>query len=924
MPLIPIDSNQVSRIEGVHRGFLYQHLYAVSCLLQAGPFKYRSIVVEHDEDVQVQTDSSWIYIQIKTRQADTLPPSAVEGILDRFRALRQLHQSAQRQGAAQFFVVANKPPSENLQQEIDDSWPSDIRYLHPNSAKSTNVPHPWMDLPQAVSACQRLAEKVQHTPLSPTAIAWKLAAFIMFVSSGRGGGKSHRIEAGELPLLLEQFTAQLHRIPSLPTMMRDTDIPFNIEISGVSIIGGYPGSGKTTWAARMCQHSPRLTVYFDAAWAPTEQFTSSLSREVFATINPRLGQQGPNKSSVFTAGRTSRESLLALSHFATQSISGRILIVVDNAHAAQSGNEIIAAAKTCSGFDWLILGHPGEEINLIAESCETDIKLLKGWTQDSVGAELSSQDIHHTVDDIVALTTFTEGNPLFTRSLITLTQRHYDRNLSSCLVSISNGLHPSLVAQERILGPVLSHFDEQTLNTIALLSRFEFYLVTEVLIDAATSLEIPKRQAASIFRELSEWSIIESLGQALRLRDAYRPLAAERLSSLPNERVRHASIKVTDFLHRKMLAQKASIEDLLLYIRLLPVVGKVKDLIGIATSDDEFFIEIGVKRDAEVALGKCVDDDGIEIEERAMALDTLAFWSLHDDNLQQAEAYIDELARLVQSPKSDPERFARLVGKRLLLAGKQKHWRIAMRAANSVLKNNELDEQWHNITVYNLAVCALSCRQLHRAEPLAQDATQRYLRAAKLDLMRDLFAENPPEIAQRIKRTGVEIHVVKKLADALYLLDMVSEMRGKVRGGLLKIQAHKLYLVAEAYASAVRTGQDVVDSMIAVGDISSARALLEGSLLRVADFHSATETQLSLRSQHAVVLAYCGEIESAKEHIRAVWESYGSALQPDKQSEVMNQIELINQIAEGLVDAPKLVEISAEQVTNIRRALGKK
>jgi hypothetical protein len=48
-----LDPDQLKRIESVHRGFLYQHLYAAGCLLLAAGADASSVVVEADEDIEI-------------------------------------------------------------------------------------------------------------------------------------------------------------------------------------------------------------------------------------------------------------------------------------------------------------------------------------------------------------------------------------------------------------------------------------------------------------------------------------------------------------------------------------------------------------------------------------------------------------------------------------------------------------------------------------------------------------------------------------------------------------------------------------------------------------------------------------------------------------------------------------------------------
>src|SRR3546814_15323109 len=52
--LLVLDERQLIRIEAVHRGFLYQHLYAAACLLLAGKAGAEHITVEQAEDIEVQ------------------------------------------------------------------------------------------------------------------------------------------------------------------------------------------------------------------------------------------------------------------------------------------------------------------------------------------------------------------------------------------------------------------------------------------------------------------------------------------------------------------------------------------------------------------------------------------------------------------------------------------------------------------------------------------------------------------------------------------------------------------------------------------------------------------------------------------------------------------------------------------------------
>lgn len=91
-----LDQRQAELIEAVHRGFLYQHLFAVGCLLLAPKMNTTSVIVERDEDIEI-VGSEKIYIQVKTR-SEFIKPSDIKLTLERFESLRKEHESGRRVG----------------------------------------------------------------------------------------------------------------------------------------------------------------------------------------------------------------------------------------------------------------------------------------------------------------------------------------------------------------------------------------------------------------------------------------------------------------------------------------------------------------------------------------------------------------------------------------------------------------------------------------------------------------------------------------------------------------------------------------------------------------------------------------------------------------------------------------------------------
>lgn len=108
-----LDARQLERIEAVHRGYLFQHLYAVACLFLAAKAGATAVVAEHDEDVEIVLPGRRLYVQIKTR-SQGLIASDISGALTRFDALRKEHQTGTRKGIASFVIAANAAPGPKL------------------------------------------------------------------------------------------------------------------------------------------------------------------------------------------------------------------------------------------------------------------------------------------------------------------------------------------------------------------------------------------------------------------------------------------------------------------------------------------------------------------------------------------------------------------------------------------------------------------------------------------------------------------------------------------------------------------------------------------------------------------------------------------------------------------------------------------
>src|SRR4051794_4412143 len=96
-----LDAAQLRRIEAVHKGFLYQHLYAAACLLLVAGSDSSAVIVEADEDIEIVLPDRRLYVQVKTR-SKALTEGDIEGAIKRFAQLRREHAVRKRRSDATF------------------------------------------------------------------------------------------------------------------------------------------------------------------------------------------------------------------------------------------------------------------------------------------------------------------------------------------------------------------------------------------------------------------------------------------------------------------------------------------------------------------------------------------------------------------------------------------------------------------------------------------------------------------------------------------------------------------------------------------------------------------------------------------------------------------------------------------------------
>ncbi len=159
------------------------------------------------------------------------------------------------------------------------------------------------------------------------------------------------------------------------------------------------------------------------------------------------------------------------------------------------------------------------------------------------------------------------------------------------------------------------------------------------------------------------------------------------------------------------------------------------------------------------------------------------------------------------------------------------------------------------------------------------------------------MAQNPDKIFPLLKEGENHTDDLKHLADALDLQSKAVKAMGNFPG-LGPIHAMKFYSMAHSLDSFVRVGQELVDDFIGRNDYIGARDVIERNLMPTIMGLKLVGRVIPVRSQYAVVLAYCGAVEEAEAEMARLL-PYESGLEERGQLELQNQRALVAYLREN-------------------------
>lgn len=886
-----LDPAQEIRIEAVHRGFLYQHLYAAACLLTSGQTGATSVVVERDEDIEIVTPAGRFYIQVKTRNQPIMPAD-IKSTMDRFDALRQEHQQGRRQGRATFVVVVNRALGPSLAEQVETGkLAGDVEILWPGrvcSGDLSQLPPAWADTDEAVAWCVDRATTVPLAMLAPDSLVWKLAGRVQAAAAGEAPHADHTFLVEGLPSLLDQILIQLQDFPAPPEQYRPQENEPHIDSSSrVRIVSGFSGAGKTAWASQAATLSRHNCAYFDCAETPGEALALSLVRELAAKL---AGAGLDTVRKILLPGATGVESLRQLDmHLKREGLSP--IVVLDNVHRV-SAESLKRLIDVTSALKFVLLAQPLGTLPEIEALLGLTRESLKGWGVDDVAAAAVGWGCRGDAATMGRLKTLTAGMPLFVRSAATIAREEYSGRIDQMCDAVDALTNLTQTAQEVILAKVFDAFPLAAQQTIAVLSLSDIGLLPgeiNKLLDAA--LEMSEQAVAGVIRALRAAGVVEIYGnKEIRLHDAVRVVGSQHLSGMPTEVASRARVALKDLMVMAFERDRNTAR-FSLYTRLLLDTGDVKTLVDLI--GEEMFHEMGVSVEVWHGLEALVAKDESDPEQRYWALDGLVFSDMKLGHMDHLAPRLEAMEQLIDSGALGEDEVLSFLMKRMLHFSNQGD-EEGVRRAICELDSRLPDKPVHRrVFLYNAAAALFRLERHESAMRVVEQVIDETFEVLGIRPEQVLGAKQAALWAL-INKPGLDHADIKRLADALELKAMVA---GKlhVPAPFARIHAMKFYTIAGAIDSLIRVGQDLADEFIARHDFVGAREVLEQHVMPVVVDNQLLNRQLDVRGQYAVVLAYCGVYAEAEREMERL-QVYAAALTPQARMTLANQRQLIAQI----------------------------
>jgi hypothetical protein len=753
-------------------------------------------------------------------------------------------------------------------------------------------------VPASLAWCMKAASGIALTRLSPETLVWKLAAVVAYRSAGLEGG--HTIGSSELATFFELFAAQMHHFPESPTTyLVQEDEPQLEGKEHVLLMVSIAGAGKTAWAAHSALHSGAAIVYFDAAEVPDSAVASALLREVVAQLTTPFGMGAKD---MIQPGASGLEGLRGVDLLARHT-RVRPIVVIDNVHTVTAGTiqKIATAFASCR---LVLLGQPAPAAGELEELLGITAVALKGWSLVTIAAEFEAARVLVAPAVAERVRHLTGGVPRFVKNAAALTERVYSGDTEAFCRAVESSTNTTRTAQDLILREGYNRLSDNSKLAIALMSLARFPLSESECLEFLSAHESFRSHVAGAgaIRELRDWGMVQRLMSGeLVAHDAFIVLAVAHFETL-EANVRIAAKQKLAALVEKSVAP-GQVARLMVLCRLLPQIGRVDALADIASSLGEHIHEQGRSGDLEMVLQDVLVSSEVAPLDRFLVADTLALWKFYHPDRSEFVKIVQIMEQLAKDHDLGSDAPSRLAMKQMMVAafdsdidGIRYYSDKSLSLADSPVVKR--------IVLYDTAAAWFMADRPEEALKITEQLIDEYYDVLHLTPTQ-VFAVSAKALADALHPDYLTMDELKRLGDTLDLQARVLNSMGR-KSRLCRLHAMKFYQIAQVPMALMKVGQDVVDECLSMlRDPWEARRVIEALLVPIVQKYRLVEYVVPVRAQYAVVLAYCGEIESARKLIR---ELKAFAVSDFRSGELENQSRLIETIAveQPLIDRPSV------------------
>ena len=569
-------------------------------------------------------------------------------------------------------------------------------------------------------------------------------------------------------------------------------------------------------------------------------------------------------------------------------------VVLDNAHrvAAADIAPLIAAS---SQLRFVLLAQPNASIARLEATLGISAEPLLGWSNETAAEEGSSLGCRGDYADYERLLTLTGGLPLYVQNALKIAAESYGGSVGRLCAALEQRTHIVETVQELILADVFDTYTDNERRAVAALS------LSDVPLSQAEASAVLKRtfgleaaDAASAYRRLRSSGSIQIFGvDRFKIHDAIRPIGCAYLNDCGVATLKTAQQAIRDLL-MVALPKEHDRQRVFLLLRMFVTLGNVKPLVEMAT--DELFHELGYMEEISAFLSETAASEHMPAEDRFWALDGLVFAHFKAGDDTDIQSKLDRMDELVHENGLGLTERLTVGMKRMVFAAREGDVATVKSTMAELSRVLPQTPQHHRVAKYNYAHALFELGMMEECASSTLDLIVEYYDLLGLRLA-DVMGNNPDEIFPLLNGDDDQTTNLKHLADALDLQSKAVRASGN-NPGLAPIHAMKFYSMAQALDSFVRVGQEVVDDFVARNDYIGAREFIERNLMPTIVELKLAGRIIPVRSQYAVILAYCGAFDEADAEMARL-APYQEGLDARGQWELQNQRALIEHLRQN-------------------------